>query len=373
MKKLITTLLILTLLMFSTVACSSKDDSNGNNSDVNNNEKTNTDENKEQTEGDNSAKLEDKLVIYSTHAEEMLEVVAEEFKNKTGVEVEFINLKGELADRVRAEKENPQADIMYGGASSLFMEMTEEGIFEPVDTTWAKDLDAMFKDANNNWFGTIQTPVMMFYNTEMLTEEEAPKDWIDLADEKYKDSIVSRDTLSSSIRATLMSLIYQYDKDGKTSEAWDYLKALDSNMKSYYSSGTLQFQAVGRKEAAISFAVQSSIIDNINKNNMPLKIIDAKSGSPVITDGVAMIKNAPHPNAAKEFVEFVGSAEIQAKIANEFNRIPTLKAAIANSPEWMQESYRVMDVDWSVIAKNQNEWLQKFDTEIRDSSKDAAQ
>jgi len=359
MKKIIVVLLVL-MLSLNLVACTNKIAP----------EKV---ENGGQSTGDvdnENTKLEDKLVIYSTHADELLQFVADEFKKQTGVEVEYINLKGELADRVRAEKENPQADIMFGGASSLFMEMAEEGIFDLVETSWANDLNPMFKDANGRWYGTIQTPVMMFYNTEMLTEEEAPKDWTDLADSKYKDLIVSRDTVSSSIRSTLMSLVYQYEKDGKIDEAWNYLKALDSNMKGYYSSQTLQFQAVGRKEAAISFAVQSAIIDGIEKNNMPLKIIDAKSGSPVITDGVAAIKNAPHPNAAKEFVEFVGSADIQAKIANEFNRIPTLKSAIEKSPEWMKEEYKAMDVDWSVISKNQDAWLQKFDTEIRDSSKD---
>ncbi len=359
MKKIIVVLLVL-MLSLNLVACTDKTAP----------EKVENDGQSTGNVDNENTKLEDKLVIYSTHADELLQFVADEFKKQTGVEVEYINLKGELADRVRAEKENPQADIMFGGASSLFMEMAEEGIFDLVETSWANDLNPMFKDANGRWYGTIQTPVMMFYNTEMLTEEEAPKDWTDLADSKYKDLIVSRDTVSSSIRSTLMSLVYQYEKDGKIDEAWNYLKALDSNMKGYYSSQTLQFQAVGRKEAAISFAVQSAIIDGIEKNNMPLKIIDAKSGSPVITDGVAAIKNAPHPNAAKEFVEFVGSADIQAKIANEFNRIPTLKAAIEKSPEWMKEEYKAMDVDWSVISKNQDAWLQKFDTEIRDSSKD---
>lgn len=359
MKKILAVILVI-VLSFNLVACTNKATPEKNENDG---------QNTGNVENENS-KLEDKLVIYSTHSEELLQFVADEFKKQTGVNVEFINLKGELADRVRAEKENPQADVMFGGASSLFMEMAEEGIFDLIETSWAKDLDPMFKDANGSWYGTIQTPVMLFYNTEMMTEEEAPKDWADLADPKYKDLIVSRDTVSSSIRSTLMSLIYQYEKEEKIDDAWNYLKALDSNIKGYYSSQTLQFQAVGRKEAAISFAVQSAIIDGIEKNNMPLKIIDAKSGSPVITDGVAAIKNSPHPNAAKEFVEFVGSSDMQAKIANEFNRIPTLKAAIEKSPEWMKEEYKAMNVDWSVISKNQDTWLQKFDTEIRDASKD---
>lgn len=315
-------------------------------------------------------KLEDKLVIYSTHSEEMIETVADAFTEKTGVEVEFINLKGELADRVRAEKENPQADIMFGGASSLFIEMTEEGIFEPTATSWAEELDPMFKDAAGNWYGTIKTPVMMFYNTEMLTTEQAPKDWSDLSKKEYEGLIVSRDSASSSIRSTMMSLIYKSYEDEKIDEAWNLLKDIDANMKNYYNSETMLFQAIGKKEAAISFATQSSIIDNVSKNNMPLEIVDATSGSIIITDGIAAIKNAPHPIAAKAFVEFAGSAEIQAKLANEFNRIPTLNSALADCPEWMQTEYKAMDVDWSVVSEKQSEWLQKWDTEIRNADKD---
>ncbi len=317
-----------------------------------------------------STELEDKLIIYSTHSEDMLEAVAVAFTEKTGVEVDYINLKGELADRVRAEKENPQADIMFGGASSLFIEMSKEGIFQSTTPTWAGELDPMFKDAEGNWYGTIKTPVMMFYNTEMLTEEQAPKDWTDLAKEEYKGLIVSRDSASSSIRSTIMNLIYLSYKEDKIDDAWDFLTQLDSNMNNYYNSGTMQFQAIGKKEAAISFATQSSIIDNVTLNNMPLEIVDAESGSVVITDGIAAIKNAPHPNAAEAFVEFAGSAEIQAMYANEFNRIPTLNSALSDCPEWMQKNYKAMDIDWGVVSEKQSEWLQKWDTEIRNADKD---
>lgn len=372
MKKRLTALVLSLMVGITATACSSNNNSSSSsqNSDTSSSAVSSSEVSSSETS--EAPKLEDKLVIYSTHPEALLEVVAEEFKKETNIEVEFINLKGELADRVRAEKENPQADVMFGGASSLFMDLTKEGLFEKLNPTWASELDPMFKDADGNWFGTIKTPVMMFYNKEMLTAEEAPKDWSDLAKPEYEGKIVSRDTASSSIRSTLMSLVYQYEKDGKIDDAWTYLTSLDKNMKNYYNSGSMQFQAVGKKEAAISFAVLSAITQNINDNNMPLEIVDATSGSVVITDGIAAIKNAPHPNAAAAFVEFAGSAKIQALLANSQDRIPTLKSALADCPAWMQKEYKAMNVDWSVIAENQNDWLQKFDTEIRDSSKDIA-
>ena len=86
---------------------------------------------------------------------------------------------------------------MFGGASSLFMEMTNEGLFQSTTPSWASELDPMFKDKDGAWYGTIKTPVMMFYNTSMLSKDKAPKDWSDLTKPEYKNLIVSRDTAVS--------------------------------------------------------------------------------------------------------------------------------------------------------------------------------
>ena len=315
--------------------------------------------------------LEKRVVIYSTHGEALLEVVADAFEEETGVAVDFINLKGQLADRVRAERVNPQADVMYGSPSSVFLELKSEGVFAPFFPSWAASIPSLFKDEAGYWFGTIQTPVVMFYNSEMMAPEEAPTDWSDLAKSQYKGQLVSRNALSSSARATYASLLQQYEMRGEMVKGWDFLKGVDANVKRYYGSGSLQFQAVGRREAALSFAVLNAVVDNTLTNHMPLEIIDAKSGSPVITDGIALIKGARHPHAAKAFIEFAGSPKIQALLATTFNRLPTHPDAIAHAPAWMASTpFKVMDVDWGALSATQSRWLQTWDTEVKNSGKD---
>lgn len=354
-KRIISILLILSTV-FLLAACGEK----------------NEEEVKAASGNDKETKLEDKVVIYSTHSEAMLELVAKEFENETGIKVEFINLKGELAERVRAEKENPQSDVMFGGASSIFMELKEEDLFDKYEPSWGKKINPLFKDSEGFWFGTIQTPVMMFYNSDVISSEDAPKDWTDLSNQLYKDQLVFRNALSSSARATFSSLLQQYEKKNQLEEGWEFMKAMDSNTKQYYGSGSLMFQAIGRKEAGISFATLNSIIDNRTKNNLPLEVVDAKSGSPVITDAIALIKNAKHPNAAKAFIDFAGNAKMQAMFANKFNRMPTHPEAIEASPKWMANTkFEIMDVDWAALSTKQSEWMQKWDTEVKDTNKDS--
>jgi iron(III) transport system substrate-binding protein len=319
-----------------------------------------------------SVELEDKVVIYSTHSEEMLELVATEFEKETGVQVEFINLKGELADRVRAEKENPQSDVMFGASSAVFLELKQEDLFEAYTPSWGDTINPLFKDAEGYFFGTIQTPVVMFYNADLVSAEDAPKDWSDLTDKRFKDQLVFRNALSSSARATYSALLQQFEKAGTIEDGWKYLADVDKNTKQYYGSGSLQLQAIGRKEASVSFATLSSVIDNRENNNMNLEIVNATSGSPVITDCIGLINNAKHPEAAKAFIDFAGSAKIQALYANTFNRMPTHPDAIADAPAWMGEiQLNVMDVDWGALSQTQSEWMQKWDTEIKDAQKDA--
>ena len=317
------------------------------------------------------AELEEKVVIYSTHGEDMIEMVAEAFEQETGVQVEYINLKGELAERVEAEKNNPQADVMFGGASNLFMDLKGKDLFVSFEPEWADELDPMFKDAENYWFGTIQTPVALFYNTEMVEEEDLPSDWYDLADAKYEGKLIFRNALSSSARVMYSALIQQFERNSTLEEGWEFMKALDKNTKQYFDSGSLMMQSIGRQEASISFSTLNDIIDNKLNNNLPIEIIQLESGYPVITDGIAAINNSPHPEAAKAFVEFAGSAEVQSMLANEFNRMPTHPGALATSPDWMDEiTFEAMDVDWVDLSEKQSQWMQKWDTEIKDTGKD---
>jgi iron(III) transport system substrate-binding protein len=318
------------------------------------------------------APLEQKVIVYSPHGQDMLTDMADQFKKETGIQMEFLVMGGgEIVDRLRAEKDNPQADIMYGNPSSVFVELKQEGLFQVFIPTWAKALDPYFKDSDGTWFGTIQTPVFIFYNNKILSAANAPKDWWDLIDPKYRDQLIFRSTTSAASRVTFASLIYQFDKKGTLQSAgWDFFRKLDANTKRHVANSALMFQAIARGEASMGFWILSDITDSVTKNNMPLTIVNAVSGSPVITDAIAIVKGAKHLEAAKKFVEFAGRPDMQAQLADKFNRMPTHPQALKQAPAWMKQlTYKMMDVDWMRLSQKQSEWLQYYEDNIRDAAK----
>jgi iron(III) transport system substrate-binding protein len=316
--------------------------------------------------------LEDSLVIYTTHPEDLLESISDMFTEKTGVEVEFINLKGELADRIRSEKENPQADIMFGGDTATYMLLQSEGCYAPTTPSWAGSVDDTYKEAEGYWYGTYRTPMVLFYNSETMTADAAPTDWADLTKPEYENQIVTRDSLSSSMRSTIVSLIQNIKANDSEEAAWSYIEGLGKNTKNYYNSGSMMFQAVGKGEASISMAVINDVLKNRDNNEMPLEMVIPASGAIVITDCIAATNNAPHPNAAAAFIDFVGSKECQLMAANDFNRMPVSDDILSECPEWMQTEFTAFPVDWNEVSANQSEWLEKWETDYLDAEKAVA-
>lgn len=302
----------------------------------------------------------------------MMEMVADAFTAETGIDVEFLTAGGgELVDRVRAESANPVADVLFGNPSSVFMELAAEGLLAAYVPPYAADLDPYFRDEAGFWHGTIQTPVVLFYNSDMMSADEAPTDWFDLADPAYAGNIIIRSTTSAASRALHAGLAYQFDRDGTLdTDGWAFFGAWDANIDRYVYNSGLMFQAIGRQEAAIGFWTLSGVTTNQTRNNLPLEIADAESGALVITDGIGIMAGGPNPEGAQAFVDFAGSEAIQEMLATEFNRMPTLDAALEDSPEWMRSfEVSIMDVDWTRLAEMQSDWIRYIEDNVRDGGK----
>ncbi len=328
------------------------------------------------TGNNDSGDLEDKVVVYSPHGKDILSEFEKQFEAEYDVDMEFLDMGSqEVLDRVRSEKNNPQADIWWGAPQVMFDEAKAEELLMEYKPTYADSLDDMYHDEDWAWTGTSQTPEVILYNNKELSEEEAPKDWDDLLDPEWKDEIIIRYPLASGTMRTIYSaMIYRSYKDSEDpQEGYEWLQKLDKNTKEYSANPEVMYNQVAKGVGTISVWNMPDTVMLAEEKGYPFSYVIPESGTPVLTEGIAMVKDAPHPEAAKAFYEFVNTKEAAKLLAEKYYRIPT-RDDIGDLPEWIENTeIKPMDIDWQVFQEKEADWMEHWDENIKSTDKDKSE
>jgi iron(III) transport system substrate-binding protein len=104
--------------------------------------------------------------------------------------------------------------------------------------------------------------------------------------------------------------------------------------------------------------------------SFPLDWIVPKSGTPILTDAMAIVKGTKHRQEAELFYDFVNSEESLAVSAEKFYRIPSRSdIPPARLPEWMRNlNIPRMEMNWGLVEAKSPEWMEYWDSYIRGSS-----
>ncbi len=315
------------------------------------------------------------LTVYSPHGKEMLAEFEKQYETlHPDVDVQWLDMGSQDAyDRIRTERENPQADIWWGAPSMTFAKAESEGLLVQYMPTWDSAVAVEFKSANAFWYGTFITPEVIMYNNRLLTGDEAPHDWDDLLNDKWRGKIVIRYPLASGTMRTIYAALIQREinKTGDPEAGYQWLRRLDANTKTYTADPTQLYLKIAREEGLVTLWNLPDVIIQVNTNGYPFGYSIPESGTPLITDCIAIVKGSRDLSEAKRFYEFVTSVKSTVQQAREFYRIPTRKDIPASSlPEWMTSLNIIpMNVDWASIGLNEKEWMKYWDEKIKGSGK----
>ena len=250
------------------------------------------------------------------------EIIADAFEKASGIQIKFLTMSsGEVLTRLRAEKQNPGADVWFGGGSDAFIQAAQDGLIAPYVSPNAAAVDAAFKDDKGFWTGVSLVVVGFSVNTDRLAEKglAEPKTWADLASDKYKNEILASNPNTSGTAYTTVSGVLQIFGE---KEGWSVLKKIYSNIPFLTKSGS----APGKKALAGEFAIGISP----DPQNLPLRNPDAPVKVVFPTDGVlawpspvALVSNCKHPENAKRFIDWALSPEGQEVLMKAEPRVPT--------------------------------------------------
>ena len=318
------------------------------------------------------------LLIYTPHGQDMLnDFIARYKQTQAGAEVDvrFMDMGSqEVLRRLTVERNRPQADLWWGAAHTTFQTAADENLLAPYRPTWADKLPAESRDAEDRWYATYETPEVIIYNSAAVTAADAPKDWDDVLDPKWRDKVLIRNpTPSDSMRAIFGAMILRfYQETNSPTGGYDWLRRLDANVHEYTADGTLLMQKLARQEGLITlWNLPDAQIFREQKGFTQLAYTIPTSGTPVILDGIAIVRGAPHEEEARKFYEFVTMPESLVHAARTYYRIPVRAVDLDRTqlPSWMNESFPRMRLDWDLLRKDGGEWLRYWDTEIRGRNK----
>ncbi len=317
------------------------------------------------------------LVVYSPHGKDLLQYYAKAFEAvHPNVDVQWVDMGSQdVLDRLRSEKANPQADVWFGAPSETFIRGAREGLLQPYKPTWAADVPAQAHDPHNLWYGTYLTPEVITYNSQAVTAAEAPKDWDDVLDPKWKGKVIIRDPIASgSMRAIFASIIARsIAQTGSETAGWNWLRRLDGQTSQYVLNPTLLYQELGRQDGLISLWDMPDIALLKEKSEFPLAYVISSSGTPTVVDAIAIVKGAKHPKLAREYYEFVTSEHALLVAARRFVRIPVRTDIPTDSlPAWIQEAkakIKPMDIDPKMLVDSTDTWMKYWDAHIRNSER----
>ena len=310
------------------------------------------------------------LLIYTPHGQDLLKDFIARFKQiHPDIDVQFLDMGSrQVLERVRAERNRPQADLWWGAAHTTFQTAADENLLAPYRPTWADKVPETARDSQDRWFGTYETPEVIVYNSELVKAEDAPKDWDEVLDPRWRDKLLIRTPLpSDSMRAIFGAMIWRFYKDSNSPNGgYDWLRRLDANVHEYTADGTFLMQKLVRGEGLITLWDMPDVRLYREKKHFNVDYVIPRSGTPVITDGIAIIKGAPHSDEARLFYEFVTTPESLAYGAHQYYRIPARTDLDRTQlPAWMNEPFTRMPLDWDLLRKESNEWMRYWDAEIK--------
>ena len=313
------------------------------------------------------------LIVYSPHGKDLLQYYEQEFeKAHPNVDVQWVDMGSQdILDRLRSERANPQADVWFGAPAETFSRAAKEGLLEPYRPSWAAQMPDESHDPKDLWYGTYLTPEVIAYNSQVVNAADAPRDWDDVLDSKWKGKIIIRDPIASgSMRAIFGAIILrELKRTGSTAAGFDWLRRLDANTKEYVISPTMLYQKLGQREGVLSLYNMPDIETLRQTTKYPIASRIPSSGTPLLVEGIGIVKGSRHAEIAKQFYEFVTTPTELRVAANRFARMPARPDVASDSlPEWIRDAraqIRPMPLDPQIIADSLDGWMKYWDARVR--------
>ena len=308
------------------------------------------------------------LTVYTAiEADDLKKYAAEFNKVEPNIKIKWIrDSTGIVTAKLLAEKNNPQADVVWGLAATSLMLMKNEGMTHAYMPKGGDKLDKKFIGSANppHWTGMDAWVACICVNTVEASKNGLPhpKSWKDLTKPVYKGHVVMPNPNSSGTGFLDVASWLQLFGEGG---GWQFMDDLHKNIDWYTHSGSKPCRQAGAGEIpiGISFAYRGAKVKN---KGAPVEIVIPSEGIGWDMEATAIMKGTKKLAAAKKLVDFTVSKEANIMYNGVYAVVayPGVAKPVKNYPSNVGTSMIDNDFEW--VASNRmrilKEWQKRYDS-----------
>jgi len=279
--------------------------------------------------------------LYSARHYQTDEALYTRFTTLTGIRVNRIEASEDaLLERLRSEGKNSPADVFLTVDAGRLWRAEQFGLFAPIRSTVLESrIPAQLRTPEGTWFGFSTRARVIAYNRAKVRPEEVTS-YEDLAHPRLRGRLCVRSSGHVYNLSLMASMIERLGEAG--AEQW--ARGIVANLARPPRGGdTDQLRGVAAGECDVAISNTYYYV-RLMKSNRPedRQLVDrvalsfpnqATTGTHVNVSGGGMLRHAPHPEAARRFLEYLASDEAQGYFANGNNEWPVVSSAVAKNPE----------------------------------------
>lgn len=321
--------------------------------------------------------------MYGPPAPEMRQNLPKAFKDRFGIDMEYNGVDATVfGPRLVAERAGGvySADALFAGSDTMYRVIAGEGkiadgvmgILDPLKPALVSPdvLDASKWRTGKLWFAdpSDEYVLRMAYfaspgltiNTKVVPAGTITS-WQDLLKPEWKGKIVAYDpTIAGSGLAQASMLVNAFGED--------YVKKFFGEQAFLSRDNQQAADLLGSGSYPIAFALQEQAIDRLKSQGIPVEyVLNMSDGAGTTSSGygmVGLVNKAPHPNAAKLFVNWIASQE-GCQTYQESNHQICARTDVKVPPEFQyqvpQPGLKYLDVyDWTYVLKNRKDTQDKL-------------
>lgn len=275
--------------------------------------------------------------------------------------------------KILAEANNPVADVVFGLNHLYFSQLVKAGTIEAYTPAWSGQVPPALGDASGKgmYWPLVQQGIVLAYNADAYTTAKPPQDWTDLwKDKRFHKRYETVDGLGGATTQLIFAGILTRYQDpagelGVSAEGWKQIQGyFEHGNPSVPDTDLYKRMAAGEVDMGQMFT--SGIPSREKQYGVKTGIMAPEIGVPLGVEQIAVVKGTKQADRARKFVDWFGSADVQAAWSAKFDTMPVNADAIKRADPnivTLNQSLKQQDIDWEFVSANLSAWIEKIELE----------